>query len=159
MKNIFLLGYHGQHSCQRHRSFFFFVDLKNSTYLFQAQHIKYRKDTLPRTKVLSWWIRCYSTSMVIAALTQFSIFTGLKCFSKPVTDKLVFSTEEVSPSLIHFPKGPTNEWSHSLDYSICDPRGPWTSSPLHPFNKKNRLPPIFTVTEQPALTSQNKSWF
>lgn len=89
--------------------FFFFVDLKNSTYLFQAQHIKYRKDTLPRTKVLSWWIRCYSTSMVIAALTQFSIFTGLKCFSKPVTDKLVFSTEEVSPSLIHSPKGPTNE--------------------------------------------------
>lgn len=77
--------------------FFFFVDLKNSTYLFQAQHIKYRKDTLPRTKVLSWWIRCYSTSMVIAALTQFSIFTGLKCFSKPVTDELVFSTEEVSP--------------------------------------------------------------
>lgn len=89
--------------------FFFFVDLKNSTYLFQAQHIKYRKDTLPRTKVLSWWIRCYSTSMVIAALTQFSIFTGLKCFSKPVTDKLVFPTEEVSPFPHPLSKRP-NKW-------------------------------------------------
>lgn len=70
----------------------FFMDLKNSTYMFQAQHIKYRKDTLSRTKVFSWWIRCYFSPTVTAALTQFNIFTGLKYFSKPVTDALFFKT-------------------------------------------------------------------
>lgn len=29
----------------------FFTDLKTFTYMFEAQHIKYRKDTLSRTKV------------------------------------------------------------------------------------------------------------
>lgn len=82
--------------------YLFFMDLKKSTYMFQALHVKHRKDTLSRTKVFSWWIRCYSSSMATAGLTQFNIFPGMNCFSKPVTDELfskigIFNRSESLP--------------------------------------------------------------
>lgn len=107
------------------------MDLKNSTNMFQAQHIKYRKDTLSRTKVFSWWIRCYFTPIVTAALSSSLDWNAFPShWQMHYFPKLVFSTEGV-PSLIHSLKGQTNELAHSLDYSICDPCGPWTNSPIH----------------------------
>lgn len=94
----------------------FFMDLKNSTYMFQAQHIKYRKDTLSRTKVFSWWIRCYFSPIISAALTQFNIFTGLKCFSKPVTDAIFSKTSTFNRRIESLPL-PTLQMAKQINYS------------------------------------------
>lgn len=133
--------------------------------MFQGQHVKYRKDTSSRTKVLSWWISCYFSPVVTAALTQFNIFTGLKCFSKPVTDALFSKTgifNRRSEPLL----SSTLQKAKQMNYPILQitlfvihvDQGPAVPC-IAPFNKQNKLLPTFTVIEQPVLTSQNKSWF